>query len=161
MLIRPAKTDDVPSIKRLLYETWVDTYGHFVPTAVLDQVTSQWHAAEKLVAEISKKGIWLVAEETNGHLAGVLSANLGSGGVVALARLYVLPRHQRRGLGRKLYDAMVARCPGAKSIHLEVEELNPRGRAFYRKLGFKEGDRVRQDLGPIEAYVFKMAKSLE
>ena len=57
-----------------------------------------------------------------------------------LTLLCVRPAHQRRGLGRRLIEWLVAsaRVAGIVSIHLELRADNESARAFYRTLGFGE-----------------------
>jgi ribosomal protein S18 acetylase RimI-like enzyme len=55
-----------------------------------------------------------------------------------IARLYVLPAFQRQGIGKQLIEASYRALPQARRARLEVEEQNPKGRSFYRKLGFGE-----------------------
>ncbi|MFO1349388.1 MAG: GNAT family N-acetyltransferase [Gammaproteobacteria bacterium] len=57
-----------------------------------------------------------------------------------LLLLAVRPSHQRQGLGRAMVAWLEksARVAGIARIHLEVRATNPRARAFYRALGFRE-----------------------
>lgn len=52
----------------------------------------------------------------------------------------IKPEGQRKGLGTKLMDALVARLKelGVKGVHLGVAASNEKGVNFYRKYGFKE-----------------------
>lgn len=159
--IRPAVVGDVPSIKRLLYETWVDTYSPVVPVEVLDEVTATWHAPAKLEREIASGSMrWLVAEHPSGTLTGIASGQLDEERVLHLGRLYVHPERQREGIGKALLNAFLAEFPRAVCVRLEVEEKNPKGRQFYAREGFRELRRFRQDLGSVEAYCFLLEKSL-
>jgi RimJ/RimL family protein N-acetyltransferase len=45
---------------------------------------------------------------------------------------------QRQGIGQRLMEESYRAFPEIKRIQLDVEEQNPKGRAFYRKLGFEE-----------------------
>lgn len=159
MNIRRPVPADVPVLKKLLYDTWVDTYSHFVPRDVIDSVTAQWHDPKRLTAEI-EGGIdyWRIAEDASGPI-GILTAGFESE-TIQLRRLYIRPQSQRGGLGSALLTQLLTDFPKAKRISLEVEEKNPRGRAFYKKHGFEEKKRIRQDLGPIEAYVLLLERDL-
>jgi ribosomal protein S18 acetylase RimI-like enzyme len=50
----------------------------------------------------------------------------------------VLPEFQRQGIGARLMAESYRAFPEIKRIQLDVEEQNPKARAFYRKLGFNE-----------------------
>ncbi len=52
----------------------------------------------------------------------------------------LLPRCQRRGLGRRLMDELFAQCrsAGAPAIHLGCSPENTNAIAFYRHLGFED-----------------------
>jgi GNAT superfamily N-acetyltransferase len=59
-----------------------------------------------------------------------------------LRSLYVLPQHQRRGLGHRLADALLADAKDAGLSHLELDaSLN--SVAFYEAIGFSR-------LGPVD-----------
>ena len=40
---QPAEVDEVQEIKKVLSETWIDTYGPFLPAEVIEKVTTLWH----------------------------------------------------------------------------------------------------------------------
>ena len=57
---------------------------------------------------------------------------------VELKRLYVDPRHHRRGIGKRLLDEGIARAraAGARTLWLGVWERNFTAQAFYTREGF-------------------------
>jgi ribosomal-protein-alanine N-acetyltransferase len=59
--------------------------------------------------------------------------------------LAVEPRHQRRGLGRRLVGWLedTARVAGTFSIRLELRSSNRVARAFYTALGYRQSGWVR------------------
>ena len=61
-----------------------------------------------------------------------------------LILLAVQPGHQRRGIGRKLIEWLLASAytAGIASVHIELRASNAPAYAFYRALGFAETIRV-------------------
>jgi len=61
-----------------------------------------------------------------------------------IQNLAVDPRFRRRGIGRKLIEAILSllREQGVESVWLETRESNSTARAFYSKIGFKEEGRL-------------------
>ena len=62
-----------------------------------------------------------------------------------LILLAVEPRHQRRGVGRRLMNWLIdsARVAGISSVHVELRMANATAFAFYRSIGFSETIRIR------------------
>lgn len=65
------------------------------------------------------------------------------------AHLYLLAvkwEHQGQGLGRRLVQALetTARAAGIKRVFVEVRALNHGGRAFYRRLRYREHKLLRK-----------------
>jgi ribosomal protein S18 acetylase RimI-like enzyme len=58
--------------------------------------------------------------------------------LLLVTRLYVLPEFQRQGIGKMMMDESYRALPQTRQVRVDVEEQNPKGRAFYRKLGFME-----------------------
>jgi ribosomal protein S18 acetylase RimI-like enzyme len=51
--------------------------------------------------------------------------------------LYVLPAHQRQGIGRRLLAAVIDGFPASGKVWLIVEAQNLKGISFYRREGFR------------------------
>jgi len=160
--IEPANVKEVAEIKQVLSKTWLDTYSSFLPVDVIQKITSLWHSPETLATEIeNERVLFNVAKNEQGDIVGLVTAGQPSEEVVYIARLYVLPGHQRQGIGSKLLDACVAFFPGLQTLRLEVEAQNEKGVAFYRKQGFRETSRKEQELEGISLVVVEMEKMIQ
>ncbi len=82
-----------------------------------------------------------------------------------ILNLGVAAAHRRRGVGRRLVQAMVATLAarGAAAVYLEVRESNAAARGLYQELGFREvGRRSRYYRQPVEdAILLRAAISAE
>ena len=159
--VQPAEVDEVHEIKQVLSETWIDTYGPFLPVEVIQKVTSLWHSPETLAAEIENERVFFhVAKDEHGAIVGLLTAGRPTDDIISIGRLYVLPGSQRQGIGGMLLNACVAAFPGVRTLRLEVEAQNQKGMAFYRKQGFREISRKEEELEGISLTVVEMDKKL-
>ncbi|WP_334267951.1 GNAT family N-acetyltransferase [Edaphobacter sp. HDX4] len=89
-----------------------------------------------------------VAEDGSGLVGFAVGKIIGSG-VDALAELesvVVDKDSRRRGVGRRLCEAVLEWCEseGAASVELEVRSLNHAAQAVYRRIGFVEEGRRRR-----------------
>ena len=159
--VQPAGVEEVHEIKQVLSETWIDTYGPFLPAEVIQKVTTLWHSPETLAAEIENSRVFFtVAKDEHGAILGLMAADRSSDEVVSVGRLYVRPGYQRRGIGGMLLDACIAAFPGARRLRLEVEAQNGKGLSFYRKQGFKEISRKEEEIEGISLKVIEMEKQI-
>ena len=159
--IEPAAAKEVAEIKQVLSETWKDTYSSFLPVDVIHEITTLWHSPEGLAAEIENpRVLFSVAKDEQGTIVGLLTAGRPSEDIVSIGRLYVLPGHQRQGIGGKLLDDCVARLSGVRTLRLEVEAQNEKGMAFYQKQGFREISRKEEELVGVSLTVVELEKKL-
>ncbi len=159
ILIQPAEVDEVQEIKQVLSETWINTYRSFLPVEVIRKITSLWHSPESLAAEIEDPRFFFhVAKSEHGAILGLMTAGQPGNSVIYIGRLYVLPGHQRQGIGGKLLDACVAAFPDAQVFRLDVEEKNENGLAFYRKQGFRESSRREEEIEGVSLTIVEMEK---
>ncbi len=117
----------------------------------MTEITDSWHSIEALGRQLGVPGLSFLLAEEDGVVAGHLLANAQHPPRLLIARLYVRPSAQRRGIGRRLIAEAVARHPEASELFLEVEAGNAKGIAFYRREGFEAvGERVEAGINHIQ-----------
>ena len=125
MQIRPATIADIPSIMRL--EQQSATAGHWTEHQYRQAVQNEGVTRLVLVAEDSEAmpRAFLVAQ----HLAPEWE----------LENIVVGPTARRKGLGKRLLEALVtaAQKTNSTAVFLEVRESNAPARTLYESTGFQ------------------------
>jgi len=145
LTIRAAAVGDLGDVARLLAATWHDTYDALLGVERVAVTTRSWHAPEVLAKQAVLPNASFLVAFRGGVLAGHAFAREQGEGDLLLSRLYVLPAHQRRGVGDALLAAVVERHPGTVRIELLVEARNTKGLAFYGRHGFVVVGRIEED----------------
>lgn len=145
LLVRNAVAADIPAVSRLLIETWHDTYDALIGVAKVNAITARWHAPDALAQQLDAASTCFLVAEVDHALAGHAYADARALPRLRIARLYVLPAWQRRGIGHALLAALCDRYPSADRLALEVEVDNAKGVAFYRREGFTETGQMSED----------------
>jgi ribosomal protein S18 acetylase RimI-like enzyme len=136
LVVRAATEHDLAAVNRLLVETWHDTYDPLLGAEKVTQITTTWHAIAKLAEQIAAPDSSFLVAEEKGNIIGHAVGHVRPHHEMMLARLYVLPAHQRRGVGVRLLTELVARQPGCMRIVADVEANNVKATSFYRRHGF-------------------------
>jgi ribosomal protein S18 acetylase RimI-like enzyme len=144
--IRTAEPADAPDIAGVARRTWPVTYAGIIPDDVQRRLLETWYSPPALTRAIGA-GVFLVAERT-GAVVGFVQLVRRSPESAELTRIYVLPEHQRAGVGTELLEAGIAACrtQGLGRVTVFVEQDNPVGRGFYRRRGFTELGARRRDV---------------
>jgi [ribosomal protein S18]-alanine N-acetyltransferase len=102
---------------------------------------------------------YVVEEGPDGTIDGYAGADLG-GEVADVMTMAVAPGAQRRGLGRRLLEALVARAEGdhAAYLVLEVRDDNLAARSLYQARGFELLTTRRRyyQPGDVDAHVLRL-----
>jgi ribosomal protein S18 acetylase RimI-like enzyme len=119
--IERCPTDDIPALFGFAKSVFADVPG--------------WSDARVLDA-LEHDLLFLAREE--GELAGYVALRHDADGSFVIEQLFVVPGHERRGVGHRLLDyaegyAIVERAP---TLRIVVEEENLRARDFYTRAGF-------------------------
>jgi len=137
--IRAADPTDIPGVRDIARRTWAFAYRDLIPPGVQSDLVSRWYADEALRGRM-ERGVLLVAESgTPPALVGFVNLfrNNRVPGEVAVAAIYVLPEHERRGIGTALLREALAGMPEARRLVASVERGNAGGLAFYNSRGFE------------------------
>jgi len=138
-------------MRRLARESDLDTvYAIHMDEAVIPFLGIEPLALEEfrpVYAGLLAIGSFYVLEE-QGKIAGFYKVTRFEGRarhVAQLGTLAVAPRFQGSGIGRRMVADAIARlsAAGVRRIELIVESDNPRGVAFYQRMGFQIEGRLR------------------
>jgi ribosomal protein S18 acetylase RimI-like enzyme len=143
MKIRVARAGDLKPLAALARKTYVEAFGHSFEPADLTA-----HMKSKLSDACFKRYLgedtFFLAEQ---HTSLIGFLQIGAArpdpllvvpGDAELRRVYVLSDHQNRGVGRRLIDKALTDTIAreARSIFLDVWELNVGARRLYERYGF-------------------------
>jgi GNAT superfamily N-acetyltransferase len=124
-------------------------------------MTDFWLNTELLKKQVlDPETLFLSAKDDANKIVGLLSVIKLDQETALLARLFVHPEKQRRGIGMRLLNAAVDRLRGYKKMRAEVEEKNNRGINFCLKQGFKEIETKRELVEQALMYITVLEKTL-
>jgi GNAT superfamily N-acetyltransferase len=129
-LARPQDAVALADISRRAFETDVD-YGAPGPGGPPGYDSAGWQA--QMMRRAS--AYWKILLDD--RLIGGAIVFTYPRGRYYLARIFIDPDYQGRGLGAQAMDGLLALYPEARVWNLETPPWNRRTTAFYRKLGFQ------------------------
>jgi len=140
--VRHAEPADAQAIAAVARETWAETYRGIIPEEIQRAVLPQWYAEERLArAAANPQSAFFVAVSGAGEVVGFAQAgHRQEAGDAELWRFYVLPGHQRKGIGRRLLQACLEALQASGPVFrlfVQVEAENQIGRRAYEALGFR------------------------
>ena len=144
------EVEDVERLVALAREIWYAHYPAIIGTAQIEYMLGQRYNSDVVLAELRRDGVWWDKLMVAGEMAGFASYFLtGDPGEMKLDKLYVHPRHQRRGYGGMMIvrACAAARARGCSRLELAVNKNNRGAIAAYLKHGFSVVAGVVKDIG--------------
>jgi len=144
------EVEDVERLVALAREIWYAHYPAIIGTAQIEYMLGQRYNSDVVLAELRRDGVWWDKLMVAGGMAGFASYFLtGDPGEMKLDKLYVHPRHQRRGYGGMMIvrACAAARARGCSRLELAVNKNNRGAIAAYLKHGFSVVAGVVKDIG--------------
>src|ERR1035441_7605093 len=103
--LRPWLRTDLPTIQRLLLETWLDAYGPFIPREDLTGYLNTQYSKAKLEALFADLDVTGLVAEAGGTVVGYAKLYHARTELrFYVHQLYILPAKQGLGLGHRLID---------------------------------------------------------
>jgi ribosomal protein S18 acetylase RimI-like enzyme len=138
--IRPWRKDDLPSIRRITWESWISTYSSFIPETDIKSYFDIHYTEASLLNMFQDPCMEGFIAQTDDQIAGYMRLFFNQ----AENRLYVPSLHvlaifQDQGIGSKLLEES-ERCVREKHLHelwIGVMVKNRQALGFYRKVGFQ------------------------
>lgn len=135
MIVRFAAPEDVPAL--------LSVYRHYIPTTVtFEYVLPSREEFAQRVADVSAEYPYLVLED-GGTLLGYAYAHhiaqRAAYGWGAELSIYLSPQATGKGLGRRLYQALIhlLRLQGVRTVYGLVASPNPASEGLHAGLGFR------------------------
>lgn len=145
LVIRRALPTEADPLARLMERTFRDAFGAAnKPEHVAEHVARSYHRSIQ-EREIADPSLTVLVAEVDGELCGYAHlretdppAEITGPRPIQLWRFYLDQAWLGKGVAQALMESVKqeARARGGKTLWLGVWEENPRGIAFYRKVGF-------------------------
>jgi ribosomal protein S18 acetylase RimI-like enzyme len=148
--VRHARHDELPVVQRLAEVIWHAHYPGIITQEQIGYMLERGYAVEVLAGFLGRSDRGLLLAEIDGEPAGFAAwCGTDDPDEAKLDKLYVLPSHQRRGLGGRLIRSVVdlARTSGATTLILNVNKHNAQAIRAYEKHGFAIREGVVVDIG--------------
>jgi len=144
--IEKACLDDAREILSLINAANRRAYVDVVPS---EQFKEPFLTFAELLESL--KGMSFYVYKCGGEVIGVAVLDVESAQVGRVRRVYVLPGHQRRGVGRALVSHLEreAREMGLESLRLTVAQSASWAVHFYERVGYAVTDRIERPAGPV------------
>ena len=148
MQIRPATEADIPLLRDLAQRIWRECYPGIITPEQIEFMLGWMYSDEEIRRQLAEGVPWEIAE-LDGEPIGYLSWQREDDGRVKISKLYVLPPHQRRGLGWQMIEHICeqARALGAHSVWMQVNKRNERAIGAYLRAGFHIEKEAVFDIG--------------
>lgn len=140
IVIASWKEDDLPTVRRIAWETWKDTYGAFIPEEDMRAYHEEHYsiaALSELLRRPSARGF--IARSEGVPVGYMVMALHPEQGRCSVSSIYVLPDfHGMRAGSLMMEEARrVARDNGFDRLWLGVMEKNTATIGWYERLGFR------------------------
>ncbi|MDP3097721.1 MAG: GNAT family N-acetyltransferase [Syntrophales bacterium] len=140
ILIRPWRMEDLPAVRRILWESWMAAYSAFVPEEDLRAYHEETYRIESLTHLYESPFVHGFIGEADGEAAGFARTQFNkSENRLFLASLYLLPDFQRKGIGGRLLRAAEEKALAYNlgDLWVGVMVQNEAARRWYEKRGFR------------------------
>lgn len=137
--IRQWTLDDLPSVRRVTWDTWLDAYSSFIPESDLRAYYDSNYTLDALSRLFRTQSMNGFVAEVDGEVVGCVKTKFNKEeNRFYVSSLYILPAFQGQGIGGMLMVAAeeMAAAFSADSVWLGVMTQNTRALDWYKKHGF-------------------------
>ena len=126
---------DTEEVKVLLDSVWEETYVDCLTPEAVKKISDNWENLTQLSLK-EEQNVFVIACFENDTIAGIAIIRKVDTETAEIKRLYVLPDHQGKGIGKRLLTDVLISFPEVEKVALFVEEQNKPAISFYKKFNF-------------------------
>lgn len=148
--IEPLMEAEVERVSALAREIWFAHYPGIISVEQIEYMLAQRYDPALIRSELARDDCWWDVLVRDGGIAGFAACFVGDEpAAMKLDKLYIHPRHQRRGYGGMLVEHVCARAAalGCRRVVLAVNRNNRHAIAAYAKHGFGIREAVVKEIG--------------
>lgn len=137
-MIREASLTDIPQIRKMAQVIFPITYSSILSPEQLEYMMEWMYSEINLRKQMTERGDRYFIDDSS---RGYVSFRHDHDSIYHLEKIYVLPEYQKSGLGRNLFDRVIAEIRLIQNgepftVELNVNRNNP-SVGFYRHLGMR------------------------
>jgi ribosomal protein S18 acetylase RimI-like enzyme len=156
---RKAKPGDAPAIRSFLEKVWYATYTGLLPVPVIQKGIEKWFAISFLAKQAEDPELFFLLAIEADEIIGLTTARMLDAETMNIARLYIHPDYQGRGLGSLLMQKAMESLTGSfQKIRLGVIQGNQKAISFYQHKGFIQTGSETEDIAGYPLVVLIMEK---
>ena len=133
-----ATPTDIPAIQALAQRIWRAHYPDIIGVVQTEYMLGKFYDNDSLRQQMAEgQQFWLVQDPaaSDGPLGFLAVSDKGEGRFF-LHKFYLDNERRGRGLGKTVFELLLARCPGLQEMRLTVNRQNFKSINFYFKIGF-------------------------
>lgn len=147
LTIKNASASDIDLIRSLSQHVWPHTYANLLPLPQIHYMQETMYSAHALRRQMDERQQFIIVYNA-GVPVGFASYSELENSVYKLHKIYILPVHQGRGMGRFVVQQVINDIlpKGATALQLNINR-NHTAINFYEKLGFEAIRAEDTDIG--------------
>ncbi len=164
--VRSARLGDYGPAGAMLKRAWMATYADMLGVERARRFgRPAYRTSDLLLGHFARRlgrlpGHDALVARRDGRLLGFATFSQDPDGEAVLWMLYVDPAAHGEGVGTHLLQSIVARCPQARTVRLEVLQKNDKAIAWYQRRGFEIFAMAQTALSGSDEPVFYMDRGL-
>ncbi len=154
MELKKAALTDLVDLKKVCCEAYVLNFHNHWNEGGLEWYLQREFSNERLTVDLNDKNTVYYFIKHELKSVGFLkikydsSSDFQNNNSAELEKIYVLPKHKGKGIGKTALKEIIKRCTadGIKNLFLAVIDTNLAAIAFYEKLGFEYHSKTTLDI---------------
>lgn len=136
-MIRKATIDDIPLIRSMADVVFRETYHDILSPEQMEYMMEMMYSKESIKQQMTSDGNTFFIDEEKGYVSYRHDRTDETGTeVFHLEKIYVMPKFQGTGFGKKLFMKVLDQLPSDRTCRVELNvNRNNRAVTFYKHLG--------------------------